>query len=118
MVLSSIRKWQELSEATDIVPREKSCVLDVLPNYYDDEDDTTKNIALCNIISLVSLNDVESGRDSFYVFGYETAIAIALAIDHLNQGNGTLVEDVDGLNQRCNIRFSTEYIGRSYCTTS
>jgi len=103
MVLSSLRKWQELSETTDIIPREKASVLDVVQNYYDEEDDTTKNIALCNIISLMALNHAE---------GNEAAIAIALAIDHLNQGNGTLVEEVDGLNQRCSIRFTTTYIGR------
>ena len=112
MVLSSLRKWQELSETTDIIPRDKASVLDVVQNYYDEEDDTTKNIALCNIISLMPLHDVDSGPSSFFVFGYEAAIAIALAIDHLNQGNGTLVEEVDGLNQRCSIRFTSKYIGR------
>ena len=34
---------------------------------------------------------------------------IPLAIEHLNSGNGIIVPEVDGLNNRCNIRFSAEF---------
>jgi len=34
--------------------------------------------------------------------------SVALALEHLNSGNGIIVEEVQGLNERCNIRFTLE----------
>ena len=39
---------------------------------------------------------------------YEGAFAIALAAQHLNTGDGSIVPEVGGLSDRCNIRFTTE----------
>ncbi|CAJ1931277.1 unnamed protein product [Cylindrotheca closterium] len=35
--------------------------------------------------------------------------AVLLALEHLNTGNGTLVEEVGGLDERCNIKFTSEF---------
>lgn len=37
-------------------------------------------------------------------------MATHLAIEHLNSGNGEIIPDVEGLNERCPIRFTTEMI--------
>jgi hypothetical protein len=39
---------------------------------------------------------------------YEGAASVALAMEHLNTGNGTIVPELDGLDQRCPLRFVTE----------
>jgi hypothetical protein len=41
---------------------------------------------------------------------YENSFAVALAIQHLNQGDGTIVDAVNGLNETCNIEFVVEFI--------
>ena len=42
------------------------------------------------------------------IAAYEGAFAIALAAQHLNTGDGSIVPEVGGLSDRCNIRFTTE----------
>lgn len=37
--------------------------------------------------------------------------AAALAMQHLNFGDGSLVKEIAGLNETCNLRFTTEFIG-------
>uniref|UniRef100_A0A7S4AFU2 G-protein coupled receptors family 3 profile domain-containing protein n=1 Tax=Pseudo-nitzschia australis TaxID=44445 RepID=A0A7S4AFU2_9STRA len=110
MLSSSLGKWEELrlNEAANIPPREDGQVFDVLRNYIDEEDGgSTKDIAFCRVVSLVPFTTEGGG---FYGTGYEMAIGIALALSHLNEGNGTFVPDVVGLNERCNIRFTAEFI--------
>ena len=117
MLLSSLGKWNQLrvNETANIVPRKDGQVLDVLRNYSNEEEDgSAQDIAFCHIASLFPLNNTNTDNPNstgFHLFGYEAAIATALAINHLNEGDGTLVREVDGLNERCNIRFTTEYIG-------
>jgi ABC-type branched-subunit amino acid transport system substrate-binding protein len=41
---------------------------------------------------------------------YENSFAVALSIQHLNQGDGTIVDAVNGLNETCNMKFVTEFI--------
>jgi hypothetical protein len=68
----------------------------------------------CNIISLNPLTtkyNIESSmqQENTTVVairsGYEHALAIILAIQHLREGDGSLIKEVDGLNERCNIDF-------------
>lgn len=42
--------------------------------------------------------------------GYESALAKILAIEHLNNGDGSLVSKIDGLNERCPIRFGIDFV--------
>ena len=39
---------------------------------------------------------------------YEGLAAISLALEHLNTGNGTIVSELSGLNERCPLQFYTE----------
>lgn len=39
----------------------------------------------------------------------EGALAVALAIQHLNTGDGSVIPEVGGLNEKCNVRFTAEY---------
>lgn len=36
------------------------------------------------------------------------AMGVFLAIKHLNSGDGSVIPEIEGLNERCNIRFTTE----------
>ena len=69
---------------------------------------SSKDIAFCHIVSLVPFKTENGG---FYSTGYEMAVGIVLDLSHVNEGNGTFVPEVEGLNERCNIRFTTEFIG-------
>jgi hypothetical protein len=40
----------------------------------------------------------------------ECLAAVALALEHLNVGDGSIVPEVEGLNQRCDVRFTSEFI--------
>lgn len=40
----------------------------------------------------------------------QVGVATHLAIEHLNSGNGVIIPEVEGLNERCPIRFTTEMI--------
>ena len=39
---------------------------------------------------------------------------VLMAVEHLNTGNGTLVDKVEGLDQRCSIKFTAEIFDSSY----
>lgn len=39
---------------------------------------------------------------------YEGLAAIALAMEHLNTGNGSIVPEVEGIDARCPMRFTTQ----------
>jgi len=43
-------------------------------------------------------------------FAYENALAIQVAIKHLNEGNGIIVPEVEGLNHTCPIQFSASIL--------
>jgi len=38
---------------------------------------------------------------------YEGLASVALAMEHLNTGNGTIIPELDGLNERCSLQFYT-----------
>eukprot|EP00536_Pseudo-nitzschia_multiseries_P007387 jgi/Psemu1/240179/estExt_Genewise1.C_1740029 len=112
MLSSSLGKWEELrlSESANILPREDEQVLDVLRNYVDEDDGgSAKDIAFCQIVLVAPLSINDTG--GFYGAGYEMTVGILLALSHLNEGNGTLVQEVEGLNERCNVRFTPKVVG-------
>ncbi|VEU36846.1 unnamed protein product [Pseudo-nitzschia multistriata] len=114
MLSSSLGNWEELrrNESANILRRERDQVLDVLQNYINEEDEgPAKNIAFCHLVSLMPFNAIQNQTsDGYNDFAYEASVAIAMAISHLNEGNGILVKEVEGLNERCNIRFTAEFI--------
>jgi len=76
-------------------------------------DGTKKGV--CNLISIspFSVVNSESASAANYSLNsrsYENAFAIALAIKHLNEGDGSIIEAVEGLKDKCNIDFVGEFI--------
>ncbi|KAG7349886.1 7 transmembrane sweet-taste receptor of 3 GCPR [Nitzschia inconspicua] len=63
-------------------------------------------LGFCHLEALVPFTD---DRNVPVLHAYEGAMGIFLALQHLNTGNGSIVDQVDGLNETCRIRFPTEH---------
>lgn len=63
-------------------------------------------VAFCHLSSMISFT---LGDDVPWLTAFEDAAVIAMAIQHLNTGDGRIVPEVEGLNQRCNVRFTAEF---------
>ena len=76
--------------------------------------DGTKR-GVCNMVSLnaLSYND-ENGTNQIYIWNYQFVIASYLAVKHLNGGDGSIIEELKGLNETCNIQFGLEIIDTEY----
>ncbi|CAB9525833.1 acid type B receptor subunit 2 [Seminavis robusta] len=76
-------------------------------------DDDGDEIAICNLAALIpfSLPPQPNGHVHYLtdLFGL-VAPQLALAVQHLNTGDGSIVRDLQGLNDRCNIRFTLEFL--------
>lgn len=82
-----------------------------LPGEIAMQEEPLQDIALCHFAHLfeATLLSPDNVRSLIVFFGsWEAAAAIALAAEHLNTGNGIVVKQVEGLNQKCNIRFTLE----------
>lgn len=60
---------------------------------------------LCHMVTILP--------EDAYINGGLTPLAIALAVQHLNTGNGTVLPQLQDLQERCGIRFSIEFIESS-----
>lgn len=70
---------------------------------------------VCQIVSLSSLHwPFHDGPDIPIFEAYFTALADYLAVKHLNEGDGSLVKELEGLNENCNIQFGLEYIDTKF----
>ncbi|KAL3911896.1 MAG: hypothetical protein SGILL_007100, partial [Bacillariaceae sp.] len=100
-VLSSLQFYDDLRRQVEAdLIREEGSLVDVLEN--DEE-----RLGFVHLVSLLAFTD-PSG--AYFQVGYEIAIGVALALQHLNAGDGSLIEPVEGLNQRCKLRFTGEFI--------
>lgn len=100
-ILSNLQRINEQS-LDPFVNRTRSNNVDVLG-------DGTR---ICHIIDLLLYSILTPDGDHMSVqkgFAEAGSSAIALAAEHLNAGNGRVVQELDGLNERCNVRFSTEF---------
>lgn len=101
-ILSSLRYYDAIRlAATGDVTRPEDSNLDV---FWTPELDET---ALCHLSGLFRFTS--SGNGIPWQPAFEDAAAVALAAHHLNVGDGTIVPAVDGLSDRCNVRFTTEF---------
>ncbi|KAL3911679.1 MAG: hypothetical protein SGILL_007186 [Bacillariaceae sp.] len=75
--------------------------------------DVVGDMGVCNLVALNFFSGVIGGDDPElrYVYGpaFEMAFATMLAVQHLNQGDGSIVPELSGLNETCPIRFIPEY---------
>ena len=67
--------------------------------------------ASCNMVTLATLS-IHEGLP--FRGGYEEALAVRLAIKHLNDGDGSLIKEVEGLDKKCNIDFNVDTIDTKY----
>lgn len=88
--------------------REPGNNLDVL---MDEDDDGERSLAICHlsVFHSFSYGDGVPVRTNF-----ESALPVALAAHHLNVGDGSIVPQLDGLNDRCKVRFTTEFSDTEY----
>ena len=63
-------------------------------------------LALCHLSGLIPFT---LGDDVAWMPAFEDAASVALAAHHLNVGDGSIVPEVKGLNERCKIRFTIEF---------
>ena len=104
-VLSSLRYYdQERRDARDVTRNEGSNV----------DHFTTSNgekVALCHLSTFLPFT--QGNYKPIYNI-HEDMAAITLAAHHLNTGDGTIVPEIERLNERCNIRFTTEFADTEY----
>eukprot|EP00956_Cyclotella_meneghiniana_P038765 scaffold159697_cov56-Cyclotella_meneghiniana.AAC.3 len=48
------------------------------------------------------------GRPTNNIGYYDGVASVALAMEHLNTGNGSIIPEISGLNETCPLRFTTE----------
>ena len=95
---------------------------------YEDMRLSATNVTRVNNVDVIVNDDNEMlGFCHIPVFSYlvksdavKGLLAVYLAMKHLNYGIGTVIPELDGINSRCNIRFTTEFIdtqgsGQFYC---
>lgn len=70
---------------------------------YEKEDH--EDIIICH--APVFIRYTKNGRD-YSAAGYGGSAGAMLAIHHWNNGNGLVVKDIEGINETCPIRFTTE----------
>jgi len=99
-VLSSLRYYDaERRSASDVTRFEGSNV----------DHFTTSNgedISLCHLSSVLPFT---FGDYKPQLNVAQDMASIALAAHHLNVGDGSIVKEVEGLNERCDVRFTTEF---------
>ncbi len=93
-----------------VVSRPLGSRLDIVTN----PDGSTSGV--CQVVSLnpFSWNSAPSDEDNYVHEIYYIAQADYLAVKHLNEGDGSLVKELEGLNETCNIRFGLEYINEKF----
>eukprot|EP00980_Cylindrotheca_fusiformis_P006882 scaffold1442_cov128-Cylindrotheca_fusiformis.AAC.3 len=100
--LQSLPHYDNLRlNATGTITREKGSKVDVVQ-----DPDTEQVVVLCNLIGLLPLTS--EGVTPLRPIHIDAA-AVALAAHHLNVGDGTIVPEVKGLNESCNVRFTVEF---------
>ena len=104
-ILDSLRLYDNLRSESKDVTREEGSNIDRFTGPDGEE------IALCHLSSLLpfSTGNFVPGKSAF-----EDVASTTLAIQHLNSGDGSLVPEVEGLNERCKVRFTAEYADTAY----
>jgi serine/threonine protein kinase len=72
---------------------------------------TQESVALCHLNALLPFTFGDYIPEQSY---FDVAATIALAAHHLNVGDGSIVPEVEGLDRRCNVRFTVEFSDTEY----
>ena len=70
--------------------------------------DNDSIVPVCHLAYFMPFTQKDNDEPLLSMGSYQGAYAVALAAEHLNSGNGSIVDEVQGLNDRCNIKFSLE----------
>eukprot|EP00980_Cylindrotheca_fusiformis_P018332 scaffold5977_cov98-Cylindrotheca_fusiformis.AAC.9 len=108
-MLKSLLRYDHLRlNATGNITRKEGSNVNIVQ-----DPDTNDDVVLFNFIGLLSFT--VDGVNPFIPI-YIDATALTLAAHHLNVGDGTIVPEVQGLNDRCNVRFTVEFADTQYDT--
>lgn len=105
-ILRSLWEYDQLVLHNDTTVQRQGNV-----NAVQSENGVDTDIGICHLATLLPLSTKPPGdgrRIPFNLGTLEGVAAILLALQHLNTGNGTIIPQVDGLSDRCPIRFTTE----------
>mmetsp|Transcript_105 Transcript_105/g.187 ORF Transcript_105/g.187 Transcript_105/m.187 type:complete len:625 (-) Transcript_105:1340-3214(-) len=73
-------------------------------------DESGNDLALCHLANFLCFSRVKNGCDPFRAMEIYTEMAtILMAIRDFNSGNGTIVPALEGINERCPLRFTAEF---------
>jgi hypothetical protein len=99
-VLTTFQAYEDLRVNAANVTRIQS--IDVV----ETEDGKTP---FCHLAMMMPFFDLRPNRTRLLENGvFQGMAAVMLAVEHLNTGNGTLVKEIQDLNQRCPIKFTAE----------
>ena len=74
----------------------------------NDDDD---QLLLCHVPTFMPFSEIDaSGNRRYFAagFGFSVSASTLMAIHHWNNGIGKVVKDIEGINNTCPIRFTTE----------
>ena len=78
----------------------------------------TEIIGLCNLVTISGFTfplDPDGPERAFEIqSGLHHAFSTYLAIKHLNSADGSIVSELSGLNERCNIHFVPEFLDTGF----
>lgn len=104
-VLSSLSMYDTVRvDYAANITREEDQLLDILHRPNDGDGDGDK-LGFCHLVTFLPFTQLGEPN----IAAQEYAVGVALAIHHLNVGDGSLIGEVEGLNDRCNIRFTTDF---------
>ena len=102
-ILTSLRHYDAIRlAASDSVVRREGSNVDV----FTDPTNGDEEIALCHLSSILPFT---TGDHAPFRVAFEDTYSIALAVHHLNTGDGSIVPELRGLNGRCPVRFAAEF---------
>ena len=100
-VLSSLRYYDAIRAAASDVKRPDGSNVDIVV-----DPSTEQEFALCHLSSILPFT---TGDYKPFRVAFEDTLSIAMAAHHLNTGDGSIVPELQGLNERCPVRFTTEF---------
>ena len=87
---------------------EPSKTVDILqyPTNENNSSPPAHEFGLCHLVAMI---DFTHGDEQEWWPAWEAGLATALAVEHLNEGDGRIVPQVEGINRKCPIKFSIEF---------
>mmetsp|Transcript_4349 Transcript_4349/g.10184 ORF Transcript_4349/g.10184 Transcript_4349/m.10184 type:complete len:1294 (+) Transcript_4349:125-4006(+) len=111
-VLDSLRQYDaerldaagSNNNSTTFITREEGSNVDILTTTTDGSE-----FALCHLSGLFPFSGFTIGDYTPWKPAFEDTAAVALAAHQLNVGDGSIVPEIEGLNERCPVRFTLEF---------